>query len=159
MCMGLPLLFPDGILCTWMGPVPYVFVMSAETAECVLRNSDLTRKGGIVRFLSPILGTGLFTGHGEKWRRIRKLLTPAFHFKILEKLAPVFSRNSKILLNKLQEESATNGTIHNIAPRILLCSLDVICETAMGEQIGAQSDPDAQYVRTIHSMGDAFVER
>ena len=36
---------------------------------------------------------------------------------------------------------------------------DVVCETAMGEQIGAQSDPDAQYVRTIHSMGDAFVER
>lgn len=159
MCEGWPHLFTEGIMCAWIGPIPYVFIMSPEMAECVLKNNDITRKAGIVRFLTPILGNGLFTSHGDKWRKTRKLLTPAFHFQILEKLMPVFNRCAKIFINKLEQEVAANGFVSNMSPHVLLCTLDVIGETAMGERINAQSDPDAMYAKMIHSMGDTFVER
>ena len=41
-------------------------------------------------YFRDILGWGLVTSEGAKWRAHRKLLSPAFHFAALERLAAVF---------------------------------------------------------------------
>jgi len=53
------------------------------------------------------------------------MITPAFHFKILEDYVEVFLENSKILINKLQKEVGSKG--FDIYPYITRCSLDIIC--------------------------------
>jgi Cytochrome P450 len=63
---------------------------------------------------------------GEKWRRRRKILTPAFHFKILEDFVDVFIEQSLTLLNKLKREVG-NESGFNIFPYVTLCTLDIIC--------------------------------
>lgn len=62
---------------------------------------------------------------GEKWHRHRKLLTPTFHFKILETFMDVFVEKSEILVNVLEKEA--NGKPFNIFPYITRCALDIIC--------------------------------
>jgi cytochrome P450 len=63
---------------------------------------------------------------GEKWRSRRKILTPAFHFKILEDFIDVFQDQSLILVKKLKREVG-NESGFNIFPYITLCALDIIC--------------------------------
>jgi len=63
---------------------------------------------------------------GEKWRNRRKILTPAFHFKILEDFIDVFVDQSLILVNKLKREVGKDSGF-NIFPYVTLCTLDIIC--------------------------------
>jgi cytochrome P450 len=63
---------------------------------------------------------------GEKWRSRRKILTPAFHFKILEDFIDVFLDQSLILVKKLKREIG-NESGFNIFPYVTLCTLDIIC--------------------------------
>lgn len=62
---------------------------------------------------------------GNKWKKHRKMLTPAFHFKILEEFLDVFEVYSNILIKKLENEVDKNSI--DIYPYITLCSLDIIC--------------------------------
>lgn len=61
---------------------------------------------------------------GSKWHQRRKMLTPTFHFKILEDFLHVFNEQSAVLVGKLHEKV---GQEIDIFPFITLCTLDVIC--------------------------------
>ena len=63
---------------------------------------------------------------GSKWQSRRKLLTPAFHFKILEDFVHVFNEQSQILVDKLNQVAVKEKDF-NIFPFITLCTLDIIC--------------------------------
>lgn len=150
----------SGLFKLWLGPMPHVVVTDADHAEAVLSSNELITKGMQYKFLHPWLGTGLLNSSGDKWHKNRKMLTPAFHFQILEQFVPVMSRNGKILANKLEKEAAANsGIVRDLGPFILLCALDVMCETAMGEQINAQSDPNGEYIKAVHRMGHIVMKR
>lgn len=62
---------------------------------------------------------------GSKWHSHRKLITPAFHFKILESFMDVFVSKTQILLKIL--DGKCNGNPFNIYPDITDCALDIIC--------------------------------
>jgi hypothetical protein len=53
------------------------------------------------------------------------MLTPSFHFKILEDFLEVFSANSEILVKKLQQE--VDRDYFDVHPYITNCALDIIC--------------------------------
>jgi hypothetical protein len=53
------------------------------------------------------------------------MLTPSFHFKILEDFLEVFSANSEILVKKLQQEVGRG--YFDMYPYINKCALDIIC--------------------------------
>lgn len=54
----------------------------------------------------------------------RKILTPAFHFKILDEFVGVFDKQGKILIENLKKH---DGKIVDIFPIVALSTLDVIC--------------------------------
>ncbi len=57
------------------------------------------------------------------------MLTPTFHFRILNDFIDVFNEQTSILVDKL-EEHADDGKAFNIFPLITLCVLDIICGKA-----------------------------
>jgi cytochrome P450 family 4 len=62
---------------------------------------------------------------GHKWKKHRRVLTPAFHFQILEQFLEVFeSCGNKIV--KIFESEVGKESI-DIYPYVTLCTLDIIC--------------------------------
>ncbi|XP_049765720.1 cytochrome P450 4C1-like [Schistocerca cancellata] len=141
----------------WYGNLPEVHIINAENIEKVLSSCDLITKSVHYTFLRPWLGEGLLTSAGNKWQRRRKMLTPAFHFKILENFVGVFAEKSKVLLEKLRKKA--EGPEFDIYPSIALCSLDIICETAMGTCVNAQEDAGSEYVSATCSVTELTMKR
>lgn len=65
---------------------------------------------------------------GKKWHNRRKIITPAFHFKILERFVEIFDRLGNTVIDKLyhlDDQSRDEGLeFRNIAA---LYALDVMC--------------------------------
>ncbi|XP_020016204.1 cytochrome P450 4V2 [Castor canadensis] len=145
------------LLKLWIGPVPMVALYSAENVEVILTSSKQIDKSFMYKFLEPWLGLGLLTSTGNKWRSRRKMLTPTFHFTILEDFLDVMNEQANILVDKLEKH--VNQEAFDCFFYITLCVLDIICETAMGKNIGAQSNDDSEYVRAVYRMSDMIHRR
>jgi cytochrome P450 family 4 len=100
--------------------------------------------------LIPWLGTGLLISSGKKWFTRRRIITPTFHFKILESFTETFDKHGNIFVDKLKENSQ-HGEI-NIYDPVTLCALDIVCETSMGVDINAQTNKDSEYPRSVKTM-------
>lgn len=108
-----------------IGPIKhYVVFADAKSAECILNSSKYIDKSDDYELFHPWLSTGLLTSTGEKWRKRRKLLTPTFHFSILERFVDVFDKAGDKLVEKLK---STTGQAFDISPYVSLCSLDIVC--------------------------------
>lgn len=59
----------------------------------------------------------------------RRLLTPAFHFQILNSFVDVFNNESQILCDLLDKRIGNEDEISelNIYPFIANCTLDIMC--------------------------------
>lgn len=62
---------------------------------------------------------------GKKWHQRRKVITPAFHFKILEQFIEVFDRQGKVFVETLLKYKPEQKV--ELYPIIALYALDVIC--------------------------------
>lgn len=85
----------------------------------------LITKSNEYDYLKPWLNTGLLTSTDQKWLNRRKVITHAFHFKILEDFVDTFDRQSSILVEKLKSFEGRGE--FNIFPLTALCALDIIC--------------------------------
>ncbi|XP_065166534.1 cytochrome P450 4c3-like [Atheta coriaria] len=119
--------------------------------EHVLSSNSLINKGFQYDFFQNWVGLSVFTSSGQQWRSKRKMLTPTFHFQILEDFVDVFNNNAVILANRLKKQVGVKS--FDICSYVTLCTLDVICETAMGTSINAQLEESSAYVQAISRMG------
>ncbi|XP_020863343.1 cytochrome P450 4V2 [Phascolarctos cinereus] len=147
----------EPLLKLWIGPVPMVVLYHADNVEALLSSSKQIDKSCLYKFLQPWLGLGLLTSTGDKWRSRRKMLTPTFHFTILEEFLDVMNEQANVLVNKLEKH--IDQEAFNCFLDITLCALDIICETAMGKNIGAQANGDSEYVRSVFRMTDIIFRR
>ncbi|XP_065221286.1 cytochrome P450 4C1 isoform X2 [Planococcus citri] len=142
---------------SWVGPVPFVHILRPEHAEIIMSSSKHIEKSLTYKFLYPWLGTGLLTSSGSKWHSHRKMITPTFHFKILDIFFEVMQEKVDILVNRLKEKC--HKPPFDVYPYITLCALDIICETAMGVPIDAQKDLESEYVKAIYEISELTIQR
>ncbi|CAG9805217.1 unnamed protein product [Chironomus riparius] len=135
--------------CLMLGPQPEILIMDPKLAEQLLNSQKLIDKAGEYDFLLDWIGTGLLTSTGNKWFQRRKIITPAFHFKILDQFVEVFDKHSNIFIQNLKK---SNGKPVDVFELISLCALDNICETAMGIDIQAQIKSDSVYVKAVKEI-------
>ncbi|KAK6630020.1 hypothetical protein RUM44_005755 [Polyplax serrata] len=142
----------------WLGGNAVVIISNPDDIEVVLKSTKHSEKSFGYEFLKPWLGTGLLTSKGAKWSAHRKLITPTFHFSILQNFVEVFQRNSTILVTKLQVKADT-GEVFDMFPLVTLCALDIICETAMGTKVNAQSESQSPYVKAVYRLSSLIIHR
>ncbi|XP_076327236.1 cytochrome P450 4c3-like isoform X1 [Tachypleus tridentatus] len=141
----------------WIGMQPVVALYKPETVEAIFSSPTILEKSEEYALLHPWLGSGLLTSSGNKWRARRKMVTPAFHFRILEDFIVVFNEQSQILVEKLKQ--VQNHKWVNMVSFVTLCTLDAICESAMGIQIHAQKNKNCSYVQAVYEVGETFMAR
>ncbi|KAL9706943.1 hypothetical protein quinque_010461 [Culex quinquefasciatus] len=129
---------------------------SSKNVEKVLLAKSI-KKSDPYDFMVPWLGTGLLISIGEKWFQRRKIITPTFHFKILESFLEVFNKGADILIDKLDAHAGKEE--FDIYEQVTLYALDSICETSMGVQVNAQKDPNNEYAIAVKQMSTFILRR
>ncbi|XP_044266775.1 probable cytochrome P450 4d14 [Tribolium madens] len=127
-----------------------------QLCELLLSNNRILSKSLNYQYARNWLGNGLLTSDGDYWRRHRKILTPAFHFEVLKQFVETFESVGGIFVEKLEN---SQGSSVDLPPLITLCTLDVICETAMGTKINAQNGENANYVENVKEMCRILIDR
>lgn len=135
----------------WLGNDPFLVCYNYKEVETVLSSTSHIVKANVYRFIIPWIGYGLLTSKGQKWKTHRRIITPTFHFKILEEFIDVFNSNGEILCNKLLKERSGKGPF-DVYKYINLYALDNICETAMGMKMDAQINSESTFVKAIKDM-------
>lgn len=142
----------------WIGPFPEVCIRKAEYVEKIIGSTKNLEKSFGYKFIRYWLGEGLLISDGDKWHKHRKIITPTFHFSILETFVDVFSDKSKILVERLNKHCGT-GVPFDIYTYITSVALDIICEAAMGVPIRAQEENNNLYVKSVYEVTQLIMRR
>ncbi|XP_045479750.1 cytochrome P450 4d8-like [Harmonia axyridis] len=139
------------IVYTRIGPLYHGLLFTdADLAKEVFQANINLTKGSAYEFCRSWLGHGLLTTDEKRWKKQRKIVTPAFNTQLLIEFIPVFDKQSNILIEKL--DNAPSKDSLNIHRFIGLCSLDITCETSMGVKLGAQNEQNTEYVIAVKEM-------
>ncbi|XGW02054.1 hypothetical protein V3C99_014260 [Haemonchus contortus] len=138
----------NGLIKLWVGPVPLVFVGMQESIRPILESNTNISKPNQYDIVSDWIGTGLLTSTNDKWFHRRKMLTPTFHFNILQGYYNVFVQQGEILVDLIAKEEG----FFDLFPYIKRCALDIICETAMGTSINSQYGGSNDYVTAVQQL-------
>uniref|UniRef100_UPI003B5B31EC cytochrome P450 4C1-like n=1 Tax=Leptopilina boulardi TaxID=63433 RepID=UPI003B5B31EC len=114
----------------WILHYSVVYLSHPDDAEILLSSMKHIEKSRLYDFLHPWLKTGLLTSTGKKWQHRRKMLTPAFHFNVLQQFLDIFVEQGNNLVKNLKSQG--DETIQNVVPLFTKYTLNTICETAMG---------------------------
>ncbi|XP_039275212.1 cytochrome P450 4V2 isoform X1 [Nilaparvata lugens] len=125
-----------------------VILTKPKDIEVVLGNVKIFKKSGHYAMMKRLMGQGLFTADDfAVWRRHRKIITPTLHFNILKDFVPIFYKQATKLANKTKDKEQVN-----IFSAVGLCTLDSICNTAMGINIFAQDSDNNTFLQDFYSI-------
>jgi len=141
---------------TWRGPVTGTLVLCHPDTIQVIQSSNAP-KGLMYRFVRPFIGDGLICSNGDKWFRMRRLLTPAFHFDILRSYVKVFQDSTNVLLEKLSsQERGEVELFHHMS----LMTLDTILKCALGYSSNCQTqEKNNPYIKAVYEACDEIINR
>lgn len=117
----------------------------------VQRPYEFIKPPGLVTGLGRILGVGVFLAEGEEHKKQRKDLMPAFAFRHIKELYPIFWSKSSELIQALILHSETGDKpsasidVKDWASR---ATLDVIGLAGLGRDFDSIKDPDNELICT-----------
>ena len=153
-------------------------VIRVREAEPILSSSKHIDKSEFYKFLHPFLGLGLLNSTGSKWMHRRRILTPSFHFNILNGFHRTFVEECDQLMNTL-DEHVDKGVPTALQPVMSKFTLNTICgkmlenpiefqfplwatftfsETSMGVKLSTVAGADI-YRAKLYEIGEALIHR
>ncbi|XP_029157493.1 cytochrome P450 4C1-like [Nylanderia fulva] len=146
------------ILKVWLMFYPIVSIRHPDDLETILSGTKHIGKDNIVyQLLEPWLATGLLTSAGAKWHSRRKILTPAFHFNILNQFVEILIKEGECMTKSLKDAEGT--VVKDLLPFISEYTLNAICETAMGVSLKNLGEFQQRYQNAIHEITKLVVYR
>ncbi|KAK9679812.1 Cytochrome P450 [Popillia japonica] len=141
----------------WQDPLHLsVFVADPDIVEYFLSSNTHIKKSEGYDLFQPWLGQGLINNAGDIWRKHRKILTPAFHMKILEQFSESFHKFGQLLIEKLKKQENKDIDIYKF---IILYAMDAICDSSMRIDANAQITGDMTYINAVKRFLDIYEMR
>ncbi|CAF3830209.1 unnamed protein product [Rotaria sp. Silwood1] len=139
----------EPVICVWFFLWPFLAFTRVDYLEIFLAaNSKHTNKSPDYALLDDWLKTGLLISSGKKWKKRRRIITPSFHdTNLLANCIDTFNEQLDIGLKYFQK-LADQEIETDLYPLISSWTLDVICETAMGKTVRAQTE-ESEYVKAV----------
>ena len=121
----------------------------------VQRPYEFIKPPGLVTGLGRILGVGVFLAEGEEHKKQRKDLMPAFAFRHIKELYPIFWSKSSELIQALILHSETGDKpsasieVKDWASR---ATLDIIGLAGLGRDFDSIKDPENELIVTYKKI-------
>ncbi|KAK9872645.1 hypothetical protein WA026_018779 [Henosepilachna vigintioctopunctata] len=144
-----------GAFRSWLFFYPVIWLHEPEDMEKILGAAAITEKPILYQSLRAWLGKGLLLSSGQHWHTRRKMLTPTFHFNILRNFISILIRESRQMVEIIEQH--LNEEM-DITPMIFNFTLDSICETSMGVRLSSTKEADS-YRKSVHKFGQIVYER
>nr|NP_001352304.1 cytochrome P450 4C1-like [Cyphomyrmex costatus] len=135
----------------------FVSIRHPDDMEAILNNMKHINKSMIYDILLPWFNTGLLTSGGAKWQFRRKILTPAFHFNILQHFVEILIEEGENMTKSLKNSGGT--VVRDLIPFISEHTLNAVCETAMGTSLQNQGAFQQRYRKAVYQMGEIIMYR
>ncbi|KAJ3659330.1 hypothetical protein Zmor_011020 [Zophobas morio] len=132
-------------------------ILHPDDFELILSNPKHMEKSAAYNVFHGWLGTGLLTSTGQKWQNRRRILTPAFHFSILQQFVEIFNKQTDDLVKTFGELCLQMHV--SIDNYIAEFTLKTIAETAMGTKLKFIKQKEIEYRQAIIVMGQIAAYR
>ena len=119
--------------------------------EALLSSQKYISKGDGYWVLEKFLGHGLAVSTGDLWRKRRRMITPAFHFEILNEFVSIMeSRTLELIemLNKFHKKDEAFNAFDVTKP----FSLSIMCETSMGIDLTIEETATGRFKAMLESL-------
>ncbi|XP_075395843.1 cytochrome P450 4A11-like isoform X2 [Tenrec ecaudatus] len=121
----------------WMwGSEVFLQVYDPDYLRVILGRSD-PKAMGSYRFLSPWIGEGLLLLNGPTWFQHRRMLTPAFHYDILQPYVQLMADSVQVMLEKWEKLVIQDSHVE-LFDHVSLMTLDTIMKCAFSYQSNTQ---------------------
>ncbi|CAH1971517.1 unnamed protein product [Acanthoscelides obtectus] len=122
----------------WFGSNLLYGVYDPVYIEKILKSPNAAAKDGLFYLaFKDIFRESLITAEVHTWRKHRKLIAPSFNQKILDSFVEIFVEQSEVFADQLKKRIGQKDIeIYLLATR---CTLDIICQTAMGVDMHIQT--------------------
>nr|DAD18630.1 TPA_asm: hypothetical protein HUJ06_020093 [Nelumbo nucifera] len=114
-----------------------VYTADPVNVEYMLKTNFANFGKGLHNYeiLSDLLGDGIFTVDGEKWRHQRKVSSYEFSAKVLRDYSSVVFRRNAVRLAKMLSDSAASNQIFDIQDLFMKSTLDSIFKVGFGVEL------------------------
>ena len=134
-----------------------VLIVSPKALAEVLttKSYDFVKPALLASGIGRVLGIGVLLAEGDEHKKQRKNLSPAFHFRHVKELYPIFWAKSQEMIHTIQDdlkkstESRPSVEIGEYGNR---ATLDIIGAAGMGQQFNALKDPKNELNRVYRSV-------
>lgn len=140
------------ISCATIGPIRMYWINNPQLAHLVLveQAAKFQKPALIKKSLEGIFGNGIFTSDGNFWKRQRKLMQPAFHFKRLE----TYCRGMVVLTQQLAQ-TWRDGAEREIEHDMSDLTLQIVAHTLFSSDLSEDS-ARLRAVRAVFSGSENF---
>jgi cytochrome P450 len=153
----------DGIILTrgFFHESRLLLTSPAALADVLVHKSyDFEKPPWVRTFLRQFLGDGMLMTEGDEHRHQRKQIMPAFHFRHIKELYPVFWNKSFELCQIVQGElRETPGKIIDLTHFSTQVTLDIIGLAGLGRDIGSLRNSDDALVENYEEILEPTTEK
>ncbi|CAH1163422.1 unnamed protein product [Phaedon cochleariae] len=143
----------------WLGPYLLISLKNPVHLEKIMSSSKFAQKHELYVFLESFVGEGLISSSGAKtkYKIHRRLIQPLFDLKFVASTIHIIQNQTNICMKILEDYvDKKSFNIHNV---IINCSIDIMGEITLGQNINSQKYGPTKFCQALIDMYDLAYAR